>query len=240
MRSEVIRRLRLFRFWWNNLSERERRDRITVAMEVIIASATTIYAIISLLQWRAIGESNRINREALMSVQRAFVNLKTIEIAAAQNTQGEHIGWSFVPQWENSGSTPTKVLRQHSNCIPRTEPLSESFDFPDFGPDKNQDSLIAPKATISSHILPPVPSGILVEVQKRKLRFYLWGWAAYRDVFQKSKVHLTEFCYELTSVTGDVMTGTSLGTLYMACPFHNCADEYCKDYADTEKKLEGN
>lgn len=72
MWSEVIKQWRMLHCFWSNLSE---RDKVGVSMEVTIAGATTIYAIISLFQWCAVREANRINREIFQKTQQATVHL---------------------------------------------------------------------------------------------------------------------------------------------------------------------
>lgn len=66
--------------------------------------------------------SNGINREALISVQRAYVSLKAIVTYHTLDAQGKVTSWYFTPQWENNGNTPTKALRQHVNFEPRGTP----------------------------------------------------------------------------------------------------------------------
>jgi len=201
-----------------------------------IVLITLIYTVFAGLQWCSIRESNRINQEALLSVQRAHVNFKTIESTGIRDAQGRITAWHFFPQWENSGTTPTKIMRQHSSAKWSKETLPHDFDFNDVGPNDNINTLLAPKAIVSTGPLIIRPE-VIAGLKEGKLHLFFWGWAAYSDIFQNSKAHLTEFCYELTVSYGDVTTGEGIRFLYVLCPSHNCADEDCKDYAETEKRL---
>ena len=202
-----------------------------------IVLITLFYTVFAGLQWCSIKKSNFISQEALVSVQRAYVNFKTIESIGIRDAKGRITAWHFFPQWENSGTTPTKIMRQHSNAGAR-ETLPRDFDFQDVDPNNNRNILLSPKATISTGPLIIRPE-VIAGVKEGRLHLFFWGWAAYRDIFKNSKAHLTEFCTELTiSVYGDVTTGKGVRFLYVSCPSHNCADEDCKDYAETEKRLE--
>ena len=79
----------------------------------------------------------------------------------------------------------------------------------------------------------------MAEVRDGKRHLYFWGWVAYRDIFEDSNPHLTEFCNELTISEGDITTGEKVRFLQVSCGTHNCADEECRDYAEVKKRLEG-
>ena len=58
--------------WWLRLKGNER---LSLIFELVIVVATTCYAVVALYQWGTMKDSNNINRESLISVQRAFVQL---------------------------------------------------------------------------------------------------------------------------------------------------------------------
>lgn len=95
---------------------------------------------------------------------------------------------------------------------------------------------IAPKAVAYGGRV-SVPPNALTGVREGRIRLYFWGWAAYRDVFQESKPHLTDFCQELTAIDGDITTAENVRFVFTMCESHNCADETCEDYAEVEKRL---
>lgn len=197
------------------------------------------YTTITAFQWSELVEANRINREALTSVQRAFVSLKGIEASYGKDSQGRVISLDFRGVWENSGITQTRTLRQHASYDPRVEPLPKNYDFPDLNPGNDTITFVASKATIGTGVM-AVPLVGAREIQEGKRHLYFWGWAAYRDVFQSSRVHLTEFCLELATLDGDIAGGAALRLTYNDCPVHNCTDENCTDYDQAEARLTGN
>lgn len=143
-------------------------------------------------QLREMEKSNGINREALISVQRAFVNFKTMKHTLIQNTQGEILGWRFSVQWENSGTTPTRTLMHHANFGYFKEPIPPHFSFPDQGTEEISAALIAPKSAMDVKPL-FISRDIVNKIRNGQGHLYFWGWAAYRDIFKDSKPHVTEF-----------------------------------------------
>jgi hypothetical protein len=183
-------------------------------------------------------QSASIAREALTSVQRAFVSLKTIESVGVPNAQGQIIEWRFFPRWENSGNTQTRTMRLQANAAWPIEPLPDDFDFHDAGKVHNPPYFLAARSKTLSGPLVISPE-VIAQVRNGERRLYFWGWVAYRDVFEESEPHLTEFCNELTITDGDVSTGQGIQFLHVSCPSHNCTDEDCADYGSVEKKLRG-
>ena len=59
---------------------------------------------------------------------------------------------------------------------------------------------------------------------------FVWGWLAYRDVFPKTRVHLTEFCENLARITVPDTPGVQPVFDFKGCRKHNCVDEHCDDY----------
>jgi len=204
----------------------------------IIAVATAVYAIVTLVMFRSINsqskaahrqadiaeraakaaekaavaaqdsvlniaEANRINRESLQSVQRAFI-IFTMDftIVRLANEDGKTVAWRFQLAIENTGNTPAKEVRNYTNW--RCE-LSEDFPFPDLDDAGNLITVgsgntlpvwVAGKSKIFSF-----PHDISHEYIRRAEQgqghLYFWGWASYRDVFEGTPVHHTEFCYEV-------------------------------------------
>ena len=66
-----------------------------------------------------------------MSVERAFVFVKTLAQVPQFGHDGNIRSWAVVPILENSGSTPTKHLIYHISIDTPDEDLPEDFSFPD-------------------------------------------------------------------------------------------------------------
>lgn len=202
-----------------------------------INGALAIIGIIALCiyggQLNALLESNKINREALTSVQRAFVFVPSFDVTRLFNPITKKAdGIQFVFQWENGGTTPTKDMSTHVSCQWRPDPLPKNFDFPDLWNKGEEDHIpfkmfVGPKAT--SRTAPPivVPRSEVVAIQDHVGHLYFWGWARYKDTFPNTAEHFTRFCTELTAINGDLQAPT-LNIQTINCRRGNCYDEECE------------
>ena len=75
------------------------------------------------------------------------------------------------------------------------------------------------------HTNTEIPVEILDKIRSGRAHVYIWGWTDYNDIFQRTRRHRTEICFEII-VHGDVRTET--------CQFsfaqqgrHNGSDEQC-------------
>jgi len=221
------------RDWWQRLKGNER---LSLTFEAVIVLATTCYAIIALLQWSAMRESNRINGTALVLVQRAFITpLSDIEGSrhAIRNPDGTEtmIGISLEPKVENTGTTPARHQRSVCGWRPFQGDLPKNFDFGDspdrFGPA----SFIAAKTSTGVDEF-MIGVNTLHAVANHQTRIYYWCTIIYNDIFQKpsDEPHRTEFCDYIKEVNMSVfdLAEKSVGFTAIACPIHNCADEECR------------
>jgi hypothetical protein len=238
LRTEVDAIQAFIQEYKTNNQQSTRVQWISLWVAVFTASVVFAYTAVTYSLLGTSQEANRINREALISVQRAFVSLKSIQAYYVPDTQGNITTWDFQGEWENSGTTHTQTLRQHSNYWLDDKPLPNDYAFPDVGPGNDTISFIAPKATVLTGVM-SIPSDALREVQAGKYHLYFWGWTAYRDIFRDSKTHLTEYCRKVGPINGDVTKGGGMRFIYAYCGSHNCVDESCEDYAEAEKKLKG-
>jgi hypothetical protein len=180
-----------------------------------------------------------VSREALISVQRAFMVFKdlNIEKVAAHFPSGDKYQWRIYGYWENTGTTAAPRLLQHfAHNILSDEPtdkafkgrgIDASYTISYAGPKevKMAGPIFKPKSFVSTD--PQSPTVFSTE------RHFFWGWIAYRDVFTNSKLHITEFCQELSGITIDTLNPTKNPSLVTSeCKHHNCEDEYCADYKE--------
>ena len=203
--------------------------------EVIIIIVTLRIACIYSGQLDQMIQSNRISRESLQSVQRAFVAVSPVpEIQTANTGTDQLILFNF---WMgNSGVTPTKKLSAHGNWLKRYDllPLPKDFQFPDSG-DGSQDSsvtVIGPKDKFPLSV-GPIPRDFIERLYKREVRLFVYGWVKYNDVFENTPRHIVKFSYELVAVPGVVrlqsgQEGQGLQTLVNG-PRFNCYDEECDE-----------
>jgi hypothetical protein len=172
----------------------------------------------------------QVGNDALTSVQRAFITPKSLhQVRVFRHNEKNVDSWRFFMEWENSGSTPTRNARTRINYLRISTELPANFTFPDFGSDPTIPIVFGPKAVLSSTQL-PIPTATMASVQQHRLHLYIWGWTAYNDVFRSTKLHVTEFCRELTEISGNLETGEQISFLFSTCAQHNCIDEECNDY----------
>jgi hypothetical protein len=163
-------------------------------------------------------------RDAMIASKRAFVFVKNIEHRfIGEKTSHTITGWNFITQWENGGNTPAKNRTTHVQFGVFEQPIEFNFEFPDFGDVVSDGGIIGPQAVMHTHT--EIPVEIFDKVRSERAHVYIWGWTDYNDVFQRTKRHRTEVCFEII-VHGDVRTET--------CQFsfaqqgrHNGSDAQC-------------
>jgi len=189
-------------------------------------------AVIYALQLNAMIDSNKINREALESVQRAFVVFSpTAEIGTSVNQQSKVIAWQAHVPMKNAGATSTKKLRNNISFYISKTSLPDDFGFPDTSDVIS--GVLGPKDEIQLRTQ-NIPIADVVLAQQNLTHIYVYGWAAYRDVFPESPPHLTMFCYELflNTIPGDLTSiDYKLTGSFLTCKKHNCQDDECRNEA---------
>lgn len=189
--------------------------------------AVIVYAVVAILLWRetkksadaalknaasaeanadsarktldAMVEANRINREAIRCVQRAYVTFPIVGIDSERITDcgsGKITGWRFYMPVENSGNTPARELRIHTNWHWHPGEIPEEFGFQDYGPDEQIGFPLPGGAKIFSACM-EIGRDIIERLAAGQINLYFYGWAAYRDTFEKTEIHRTIFCYEV-------------------------------------------
>lgn len=204
----------------------------------VVALATLVYAVVAYFQWQALLSSNRINREAVEVVQRAFFT-ETVE--TSMQTENATKSIAFQAHWQNSGSTPAVELIQYFNAAPlNAEPSGDEFRGVKTS-HKFSATAVPPKGDARSRFV-PIPESYFTEkeqigvplkqqhVNMIKGRFFAWGWIAYRDSFPDTEPHVVEFCGELQGAA--YLSSNPNMTMFdwRACDEHNCVDQYCEDY----------
>jgi hypothetical protein len=215
-----------------------------------IVGAILLAVSVGTIGWQGslLRESNKINRDALQSVQRAFVRwtgFRTTPALKRSPSGQDQRWWLFENTWENSGNTTaTEVVQYFEVDELAVEPNDEKFR----GKVKASDlivSVIGPRGTTQSGTIEKPESFIyglrpdLSHTIESNQRIFFWGWIVYRDVFANTKPHVTEICMELAGVTypktampqkGFIPVDASPGLRFSGCHDHNCVDNYCKNY----------
>jgi hypothetical protein len=211
-----------------------------------------VVAVIYFCQLRAMQYSNKISRESLESVQRAFVNFDKITInrSSVHTPAGDVRRVTIKALWENSGTTPAiRVVRAIGVNRIKDEPTEEQFLPEHITPDAAL-SVIAPKKQTDSGTIVLDEDALfgdtlthtVTEASNRKMLeagyVFIWGWMTYRDIFRETKAHLTEFCEGLHNITVPDAKDAQPTLDFIACHRHNCTDEQCDDYQQVLKLAE--
>lgn len=177
-----------------------------------------------------------LNRDALISVQRAYVTFsQTMEQNAVDDeADPQRIRvWEFRPRLENSGTTPTRQARGRANTLSTRDPLPVNYRFPDLSTQSSPTTpfVIGPKGSITEPVL-AVPPDVLEGVRNHALRLYFWGWTTYRDVFPNTPLHISMFCVEMVELRGaDTrrFPASPVAMSWTQCEglHHNCSDADC-------------
>lgn len=240
-----------FRAGWNFVIEPKHSNALVAIFTVLIFVTGFFYTIFAALQWLAVIDSNRINHDSLVSVQRAFVTYEGMNLDAyPTSTKTKDMAWTFTANLVNGGTTPAidKVQEFRAlNTLP-SEPTELEF----IGPDNDHPvGEIGPKAQSQMGPLVETPAFVMGEFPFtissigskafqsffRSRNIFVWGWVGYRDVFPGTRPHVTEFCEEVQAIAMGLNPAAKPPLpkfiphiLFRECSEHNCTDEHCKDY----------
>lgn len=211
---------------------------------LVLAIFTGLLALIAVLQIRLMNQaeytstqaanaaqkSAEIAERALIAGQRAFVAFSSVTTAAVvDHKTSQVIQWSLTPIWKNAGTTPTRNMTNHISLMAFAGELPKDWDFPDI----SSTSLsiepvplgISPQNIINGEAV-SVSCELMDEVILRKKVLYMWGWAAYSDVFPNTERHITRFAIQI-QMGGNPRDPQQIS---FNTPFHakyNCSDEEC-------------
>jgi hypothetical protein len=189
-------------------------------------------------------ESNKISRESLESVQRAFVVFSNFSPQRIRDRTGTYM-WEVPPQFENSGNTPAiRAVSIPSAATSDTGGIPEElFRNGNGGNSVLTRDTIAPKATLIPTMGPITESDIFgSDIGSHYEKFlgrdhqvtnlYFFGWVVYNDVLPHTGPHLTEYCKLMGQHALIPTNPPQIQWNFTTCRKHNCTDEYCPDYAE--------
>jgi hypothetical protein len=148
-----------------------------------------------------------------VATQRAFVYLG--ELTWFNDGTNVRIG----PVWANAGTTSSKSLRITTNWKASHGELAADFAY--IYARAPEPLFLGPngRAEIGTIVIPMRDVEAALE---GNVFLYVWGRAAYEDVFDGSKPHFFEFCHRV------VVTGTTPNNISLAFVQHglrNCTDQ---------------
>ena len=237
---------------WGFVTIPEHSNAIIAIFSALLFVATTLYTVFAALQWSRMGESNKINRESLQGVQRSYISFQGVQGRRIAERRGappnETASFQFSAQTLNTGNTPANSMAQWFYADKMAnEPSEEQFrGNPSSAPSGH---VISPKSPYDFGVAEePISffgkeSKTAESFQTATLtpNFFVWGWIAYRDIFPHTRVHVTEFCQILYRISANTKAFSDPGAQwtfeFRDCKQHNCADEYCEDYATIMKAV---
>jgi hypothetical protein len=201
----------------------------------LLAAAVALFGLIYLRgQLTQMSNSNEISKEALVSVQRAFVVFSGAILGAKvlDSTGRRAVRMRVNTPWLNSGSTPTKDALSQVNWVSLPGGLPDNFIYQDLANIPKSQFALGPKATGNTTLY--VPIEFFEAARQGKTRLFFYGWLTYRDIFSGTPLRLSEFCNEIINVkSNEPMSDANASATWepSLCPRHNCYDDQCADYA---------
>jgi hypothetical protein len=182
-------------------------------------------------------EVNRQANDTSIATQRAFITYGGVgpieKITKDGSPTGPLTAYGIHIPMVNSGTTATKYsISELSASVGDLIP-NNGTDFESLPHSERNRFLWGPRQAWDGQPL-ILSLDDMNAVEQKKKHIFLWGWVVYRDIFDGTPIHLSEFCTEITDpkwtkpdhidVTGDLRVNT------MPCPTHNCYDQDCADY----------
>jgi hypothetical protein len=221
---------------WDNTKREFRKPKFYV--EILAIIGLFAYTTVTALMYSTNKQSNETTREALTSVQRAFVSFLGSAYISKTVVAGKTTELVFNLPWENSGVTPTKNADSRVNWKVFTDDLPANFTFADQGNVQHRQFEIPPKGVANTTL--PVQVVFVDAARKGGPHLFVWGWITYNDIFDNTPRRLSEFCDEIINIKStpeDIADPAATITLELQlCQVHNCSDERCADYNELIKK----
>ncbi|HEY1598944.1 MAG TPA: hypothetical protein VGG64_05045 [Pirellulales bacterium] len=194
----------------------------TISIGVIVAAS--LYAAFSTQ------ETAQFAHESYISTHRAFVSVTKLAVQAAYSPSDpkQLMGWTFAPVVENSGPTATRSLELLAGVQSTGDPTGPKDPEVAFPTGNSISLVVGPHTTVTlpislnSDLL--IPNDTIQKVAKGQTALYVFGTAHYHDVFERTLLHITKYCFQVDA-TGDGAPGTKVS--YHFCRFWNCADYEC-------------
>lgn len=174
-------------FVWQLKLIRESLDDAKVAADAAQNAAT------------AAQQSANIARDTLITTERAFVFLEDFDVDPVYAPRGQGVEIvSFVirPAWRNNGTTPTRNMKIIVNWTPWAGDLPDGFGYA-YGESVAPTSMfLGPRAREWSDPI-KIPGNEATLALKGVQNIYVWGRVEYNDIFDKTRLHFTKWCYRL-------------------------------------------
>jgi hypothetical protein len=202
---------------------------ITALATFAISIFTLVLVIVTRRQAILTKEAVRISERALISTERAFVFLDDFDPEIVYGRRGNQSGdfnnltvnqLAIRPRWRNGGNTPTKDMTIIVNWTLWSGGLPVGFSYAYGENVVPAPMFLGPKATEWSEPI-RIPANVATTALHGGESIFIWGRVEYRDIFDKTRLHFTEWCYKLVFVR----VQPSPQTQFVAFGPHNRSDE---------------
>jgi hypothetical protein len=186
---------------------------------------TVIIAGIYFFQLLSMQKSVRIEKNALIVSQRAYVYAKNANIITGDNNpmRPPNNPVQVNVNFDNSGQTWARNYGGTIDFYLSTDGgIPTDFTYPTSN--LTQPVLLAPK--VESQLFKELTPGQFSDIRTGKKALFVYGTTKYQDVF--GEWHRTEYCFQYAGIDYKP-DGTIEQYLFWKGPTHNCADDDCKD-----------
>jgi hypothetical protein len=210
------------------------------------AAWTAIFTcVLAVFSWLLL-EANIDANKTSTATQRAFVTYVTMYLEPVINggviPTGPHpsvTNYRLHLPMINSGTTPTKYSTYEMAVAVQDFAPSEGTDFDALQQAQRYPFVFGPKQTYDG-LGDAISVSDIEALRDNKKHAFFWGWIVYRDIFERTPIHLSEFCFNVTNPRWSKPNHTDptaqMLVTTLPCQTHNCYDEDCKDYS---KRIEG-
>jgi hypothetical protein len=192
--------------WWQFW--RGTPETVLARATVFLAISTLALAGIALIQARILEITDASTRDvarATVTGQRPFIFKRTIWFETSSETND--VRWRFVIEWENGGNTAPLDLRFRPLCGVGAVDMEPPFRN-DYGHRESATPTVLRPRQSEMVGRCPVEQSDLDEVAHHRRFLFVGGEPTYRDVFDPTYVHITRFCHEYETFTGNGQHGT--------------------------------
>jgi len=186
---------------------------LLVAVGAFLAVAFAVQAFYFALALRAVRRSTQVGQRNAVAAQRAFVYLGEF----AWFNDGNNV--RITPVWANAGTTPSKSLRVSTNWKASQGELAADFVYIYARPPEPLFLGPSARAELGTVV---IPMRDIEAALTGNVFLYVWGRAAYEDVFDDSKPHFFEFCHRI--VVGGT-TPNNIALTFVQHGLRNCTDQ---------------
>lgn len=184
--------------------------------------ATAVSTLLVLVALYIAFRSNWIARDTAKRQLRAYMSFQEFRFEPYQRN-GEQI-WELQAIWINAGSTPALGVRMNVNWRESDMgPPPDDFLYEESKAYSSPDAMPVGPGCHSLSRAPNISDQVVRSVRRQERTLLVWGSANYHDIFHRTKVRRTEFCFQLKIEAAD----GKMGVAFLPFGPHNGMDDSC-------------